>query len=175
MKTVLVPDVGTDLTVADLESLPKLEGYDYELDEGRLRIVAAAAMRNWHGDMAFRVTAYFRARGQAAFPEAGIIVRDRTTRTPDVGVLWERPPTSGKAYHPGSAYSTVIEIISPDSEDDDRLIKPRLYAEVGVPTYWLVERHPEDEWDGLVKIHQLTPAGYVVTRTVPLSELETES
>lgn len=88
---MMPPDVGTDLTVGDLERLPKLEGYDHELNEGRLRIAVAA---------------------------------------------------------------------------------PRLYAHAGVPTYCLVERHPEDECDGLVKIHQLTPTGYPVARTIPLSELE---
>lgn len=172
VRTVELPDVGTDLTVDDLERLPKAEGYEYELDEGRLRIVAAAAMRNWHGEMAFRITSWFRQREQAAFPEVGIVLADRTTRTPDVGVFWSRPATSGKAYYPAKAYSILVEIISPDSRHDERFVKPLLYAEAGVPTYWLVEPHPDDEWDGVVKIHQLTPNGYVVSRTIPLSELE---
>ena len=64
MTTIHLPDVGTNLTVEDLERLPKVEGYEYELDEGRLRIMAAGAMRSWHGEMALRVANWFRAKGQ---------------------------------------------------------------------------------------------------------------
>lgn len=172
MTTIELPDVGTNLTVEDLERLPKVEGYEYELDEGRLRIMAAAAMRNWHGEMSFRVVAWFRGQGQAAFPEGGVVLKDRTTRTPDVCVFWSRPATSGKTYYPAHAYAALVEIVSPDSVDADRFEKPRLYAAAGIPTYWLVEPHPDDEWDAMVQIFQLGPTGYTVTRTVPLSELE---
>ncbi|MCW6003246.1 Uma2 family endonuclease [Micromonospora sp. CPCC 205371] len=174
MTTIHVPDSGVNLTVEDLERLPKVEGYEYELDEGRLRIMAAAAMRSWHGEMALRVANWFRAKGQPAFPEGGVVLKDGTTRTPDVCVFWSRPESSDKAYYPAHSYAALIEIVSPDSADADRFEKPRLYAAAGVPTYWLVEPHPEDKWDAMVQIFQLGTAGYTVTRTVPMSELERE-
>lgn len=87
MRTLLLPDVGTDLTVDDLVNLPSVDGYEYELDEGRLRILAAPAMPVWHGDMRLRLVTWFRAKGQIAFMKTGVIVANRTTRTPDVGVL----------------------------------------------------------------------------------------
>lgn len=172
MKTLLLPDAGTELTVEDLANLPKVDGYEYELDHGRLRIVAAAAMRNWHSDMQFRIMAWLRANGQHAFAETGVILADGTTRTPDVGVLWQRPPSSQVSYHRARDYRLVAEVISPYSEDEDRFEKPRLYAAAGIPAYWLVEPHPEDEWDGLVRMYKLGPTAYALGRTVAWSEFE---
>ncbi|MEH0983277.1 Uma2 family endonuclease [Micromonospora sp. CPCC 205556] len=34
----------------------------------------------------------------------------------------------------------VIEVESPNSRRHDRLTKPALYAEAGIPSYWRVER-----------------------------------
>jgi Uma2 family endonuclease len=172
VKTLLLPDVGTDLTVEDLVNLPKVDGYEYELDEGRLRIVAAAAMRYWHGEMQFRVLTWLRANGRNAFPEAGVIRADGTTRTPDVGVLWNRPGSSQTAYSPARDYAIVVEIISPKSANEDGFEKPRLYAAAGIPEYWLVEPHPDDDWDALVRMYKLDPTTYVLARTVAWSELE---
>jgi Uma2 family endonuclease len=172
VKTILLPDVGTELTVDDLVNLPKVDGYEYELDGGRLRIVAAAAMRNWHSDMRFRIMTWFRARGKVVFTETGVILADGTTRTPDVGVLWQRPGSSQSSYHPARDYALVAEVISPHSANEDRFEKPRLYAAAGIPEYWLVEPHPDDEWDGLVRMYKLDPTTYVLARTVAWSEFE---
>jgi Uma2 family endonuclease len=37
----------------------------------------------------------------------------------------------------------VVEIVSPGSEPQDRVIKPRLYAESGIGVYWRFELTPE--------------------------------
>ncbi|WP_311766911.1 Uma2 family endonuclease [Streptomyces rhizosphaericus] len=34
----------------------------------------------------------------------------------------------------------VVEVVSPDSEARDRKRKPQLYAEAGIPHFWLVEQ-----------------------------------
>jgi Uma2 family endonuclease len=34
----------------------------------------------------------------------------------------------------------VVEVVSPSSRSIDRLLKPRLYAQAGIPSFWLVER-----------------------------------
>jgi Uma2 family endonuclease len=175
MKTLQVPDEGTDLTVDDLADLPRIDGYDVELDHGRLRIVAAAAVRNWHSEMQFRIMLWFRGQGRVAFTESGVILDDGTTRTPDVGVMWKRPVTANRAYHAARAYAVVVEVISPHSMDEDRFEKPRLYAAAKIPEYWLVEPDPEDEWDASVAMYKLEPTGYVLARTVKWSEFEEQA
>jgi hypothetical protein len=68
--TIHVPDSGINLTIEDLERLPKVEGYEYELDEGRLRIMAAAATRSWHGELALRVANSRWCRSSSSAPLA---------------------------------------------------------------------------------------------------------
>ncbi|MGW6056394.1 Uma2 family endonuclease [Streptomyces sp. NPDC055189] len=51
----------------------------------------------------------------------------------------------------------AIEVVSPDSRERDREVKPRKYAEAGVPHFWRVE---QDEEKGLpvVYVFELDPA-----------------
>lgn len=169
MKTLSLPEVAIGLTVADLERLPKVDGFDYEIDRGRLRIMAAAALRHWHTEMQVAIRSWFREQGQIAFLESGVLLDGATTRTPDVGVLW-KPPESDAAYHPARDYAVVVEVTSPESEDEDRLVKPRLYAAAGIPQFWLVEPVPDDGWDASIGMYKVEPTGYALHRTVRWSE-----
>ena len=55
------------------------------------------------------------------------------------------------------------------------MIKPEEYAGAGIPEYWLVERHPEDDYDAVINVYLLSPDGrYVLDRTVDLSALPGE-
>ncbi|SCG74694.1 Uma2 family endonuclease [Micromonospora humi] len=49
------------------------------------------------------------------------------------------PPRDGLWLHAADV-ALVVEIESPSSRRYDRLIKPTLYAEAGIPHYWRVER-----------------------------------
>ncbi|MCZ9340940.1 Uma2 family endonuclease, partial [Streptomyces sp. TRM76130] len=56
----------------------------------------------------------------------------------------------------------AIEVVSDDSEDRDREVKPRKYAQANIPHYWRVE---ENEGLPVVYVYELDPAtrSYVPT------------
>jgi Uma2 family endonuclease len=56
---------------------------------------------------------------------------------PDVTVL--RPRSSGASWADPSDVALVIEVETPASRRYDRLLKPTVYAEAGIPEYWRVE------------------------------------
>jgi Uma2 family endonuclease len=49
----------------------------------------------------------------------------------------------------------VVEVVSPDSIIRDRVRKPQLYAEAGIPHYWRVEKI---DGEPVVFVHELDPA-----------------
>ena len=57
----------------------------------------------------------------------------------------------------------VAEVVSPESEERDREDKPFLYATMGIPTFWLIERDKDNA--PLVHEHQLVDGTYRLTRT----------
>jgi Uma2 family endonuclease len=59
---------------------------------------------------------------------------------PDVTVL--RPESSGAVWCDPADVALVVEVESPQSRRYDRLLKPALYADAGIPAYWRVEPGP---------------------------------
>jgi Uma2 family endonuclease len=171
-----LPPVG-DLDVEDLLTLPK--GYRYELREGNLVIMTPATF--WHREIAHRIMLMLRATGVRAYLDPGVLGdRPRDCRLPDVGVVTELPPDT-KSYSnlPGSAYSLVVEVVSPNSLNGEFTDKLDWYAQRGIPQYWIVDQAPDrSDDDALVIIHRLELFGgksvYGCERSLLLSELEAE-
>lgn len=86
-----------------------------------------------------------RAHVRAQFPLAA---SDGSEPEPDVAVV---PPGDYFHGHPSEAY-LVIEVAD-SSLQKDRTIKARLYAEMAVPDYWIVNL-----LDGVIEIHS-EPSG----------------
>jgi len=82
---------------------------------------------------------------------------------PDVTVL--RPESSGAVWADPADVALVIEVEGPESSRYDRLLKPSLYAEAGIPHFWRVSDGPT------LHTHDLTADGYNHTRTVEPPEL----
>jgi len=57
----------------------------------------------------------------------------------------------------------VAEVVTPGSEEQDRYGKPLIYAAMGIPTYWLVERGPD--LAPIVHEHQLYAGAYRLVKT----------
>jgi Uma2 family endonuclease len=152
---LVLPIPAGPYTADDLEKLP---GGDvrYELDEGKL-IVAAAAMRPWHGWTEMRIATKLAAQGRHAYIELGVRLDGHNARSCDVAVLNE--PATEAAYYPPSAFALVVEVVSDYSKREDYETKPQLYAEAGIPRYWIVDRHADDADDGLIYMHELTRGG----------------
>lgn len=51
----------------------------------------------------------------------------------------ERKPGPSEETYFTTAHDWVCEVISPSSEENDRVIKPRIYAKGGVAYYWLID------------------------------------
>ncbi|MEU5948193.1 Uma2 family endonuclease [Micromonospora sp. NPDC047465] len=94
----------------------------------------------------------------------GVEVRISRTRSfiPDVLVT-----TSAAARRQPSRYEPhevvlAVEIVSPSTQSIDRVLKPALYAQAGIPYYWRIETE-----DGglVVHTHKLDPVNEVYGET----------
>lgn len=161
-----------DWTPEDLERLPP--EFRYEVREGNL-VIMAAAMRPWHADIQRRVANLLVGQGWDAYPEQGVILPDGEIRTCDVGVF-ANPPVGGAAYHPASAFALLVEVVSDGSRREDREVKPRLYAQAGVPGYWRVEEGADGEavvyQYQLVRLAEDRSGTYAESRVTTLAGLE---
>ncbi|MGW1718052.1 Uma2 family endonuclease [Streptomyces sp. NPDC002156] len=82
----------------------------------------------------------------------------RNRPEPDLLVI-PREADSGahQTWHQSENVILAVEVVSPDSRERDREVKPRKYAAAGVPHFWRVE---EDDDKGLpvVYVYELDPA-----------------
>jgi Uma2 family endonuclease len=67
--------------------------------------------------------------GETVAPDASVILKDRLERGP--------PPISGKFLR--IVPNLAVEVISPTSENRDRVVKKQIYADAGIDEYWLVD------------------------------------
>jgi Uma2 family endonuclease len=161
------------MTAEEFERLPPVEGWRMELWEGNLDVASAAQIR-WHAIVAHRIGRFFEASGHEVSYETGVVLKERTVRIPDVTRfhLGARPGLH-RSQFPAGEVDCAVEIVSAESQKRDRLIKPEEYAEAGIPEFWLVEEHPDDEADAMINIYKLTPARtYGLAQTAALSALE---
>jgi Uma2 family endonuclease len=87
-------------------------------------------------------------------------------RIPDLTV-WAGPRPSG-VWQPVAGLVLVVEIVTPSSAATDRMIKPREYAQAGIPRYWLIDRDVAQT----VTLHLLgADRTYQVAAKVPLAWL----
>lgn len=170
--TLTIPDL--PMTPADFDALPEVEGVRFELVEGNL-VVMNAAYVPWHSKMIYSLITWFERQGRPAFSEAGVKL-GANRRTCDIGVFHQPPPLR-VATHDASAFAVVVEVVSDESRERDHIEKPYEYAEAGIPEYWFVDEHPEDEADGMVSMFRLEltddGARYQLRQRVGVRELVT--
>lgn len=144
------------LTVDDLENTPD-DGRRYELVDGRLDV--SPAPKPLHTRVSYRLGFHLGIHAPED-PEIGegpgIILNGDPGRhrIPDLAVFDQEPPEEG--------YYTVppllaVEIISPESVLRDNHTKRYEYAAFGIPTYWIINPHPEKP--GIVEF-RLEDGGY---------------
>lgn len=95
---------------------------------------------------------------------------------PDVTV-WAKgkPPRAARSSHAGlDGLLLAVEVVSPDSEHIDRVIKRDEYAAAGVPRYWIVERDTTTTLQALVlrdgefvAEHEPRPLAWLLNGPVP--------
>lgn len=134
MPTVITLDDLAAMSVAD-------EHHRYELSrEGVLSIMPPATPE--HALIVSRLTHWLFLHGygpEEVTADCGIDVGGG--RQPDL-TIWAKgkPPRRARSSYAGiDGLLVAIEVISPDSETIDRVIKRDEYAAAGVPRYWIVE------------------------------------
>lgn len=123
-------------TFRDLGGMPD-DGRFYELSNGTL-LVSPGPNTN-HQRVATRLARYLddhRLPTQVILVEAELRIRDDTVKRPDVQVV-DESLVGGQDIT--GVPTLVVEVASPATAIFDRTEKRQVYAEAGVPGYWLVD------------------------------------
>lgn len=160
-------DLAGPWSVADLDRLPD-EGRRVEILDGSLLVSPPPAVG--HQGIAHRLASLLdRSCGEEweALEGPGLLLRGEPAPrlvVPDVAVLRREAVWSGASTVRPADVLLVVEIVSPSSQVMDRVTRPALYAEAGIPAYWRVE--PDDP-DGLsVVVSRLVGDAYAESATV---------
>jgi Uma2 family endonuclease len=128
-------------TAEMVRALPE-DGKRYETVHGELLVTPAP--RGWHQEIVFRLgrrlADYSEATGvgHVMLSPADISWSDDTLVQPDVFVVaLDEARTMDWSFM--KSLLLAVEILSPSSIRADRFTKRRLYQEVGVPLYWVVD------------------------------------
>ncbi|MGH3979820.1 MAG: Uma2 family endonuclease [Pseudonocardiaceae bacterium] len=139
------------LTAADLSYEPD-DGLRRELHDG---VVLAVPPPN--DDHSWEVLAAYRALSATALDDVyilhdvGVHVGLRRLYVPDLVVVYRDAAFHDNGYDPGGVL-LAVEVVSPSSVTLDRITKPAVYAEQGIPFYWCIEAEPR------LLCHHLDPA-----------------
>ncbi|WP_030681277.1 Uma2 family endonuclease [Streptomyces cellulosae] len=143
-------------TADDLDELPNLPPHT-ELIDGSL--VFVSPQTNFHS----RAIRMLDNTLLDQVPDELDVIREMTVKLnkrnrpePDVLVFRADADTGPKQtwYRPEDVV-IAVEVVSEDSEDRDRELKPRKYAQAGIPHYWRVE---ENQGLPVVYVYELDPA-----------------
>ncbi|MCA1672066.1 MAG: Uma2 family endonuclease, partial [Actinobacteria bacterium] len=83
----------------------------------------------------------------------GVHVGLRRLYVPDLVVVYRDTAFHDNGYDPGGVL-LAVEVVSPSSVTLDRITKPAVYTEQGIPFYWRIEAEPR------LFCHRLDPATY---------------
>ena len=133
------------LTVDEFERLPEGEGKQ-ELHDGRA--VQMAPVGDLHGqtviELGARLRDYVRGRGGRRFgrlvTETGFVLwpeRPRESRAPDLAFIPAAAPAT--RYLVRGRPALAVEVLSPNDQPAEVLVKVREYLGAGVPLVWVLE------------------------------------
>lgn len=124
-------------TVDDLDLLPD-DGLHYELVDGTLRVSPPAPLPHnaVASELLVRLHPLLGPQWRVIAP-AAVVFDQFNAREPDLLVL-RRDGARGKHASPADVL-LAVEVMSPSSRTDDRLVKPAQYAAAGIPHYWRIE------------------------------------
>jgi Uma2 family endonuclease len=147
----------TALTYAHYLELPN-DGRRYEIIRGKLYVSPAPTTKHQRvtGRLTFVLTGHTfdRRLGEVFTAPTDVVLADTSIVQPDllyVSRLRREIITGPNIQGPPDL---VVEVISPSSTKTDQETKRDLYADFGVPHYWVV--HPVEEW---IKAYQLGADG----------------
>lgn len=129
----------TPFTQADLDALPEASGYRYELLDGILIVSPSPSLA--HQRLAGQLFELLRG---ACPPECEVLfgpfdLKPNAERTFVPDVLVARTADFDEKWLTRAAPLLVVEVRSPSTGLYDRTTKRAVYAEWGVPAYWLAD------------------------------------
>jgi Uma2 family endonuclease len=153
----------TEITLDDVAAMAAAdENHRYELSrEGVLSIAPPTTLK--HALVVSQLVLWFYIYGfgpEQVTTNCGIDVGGG--RQPDL-TIWTKncPPRRARPSYAGTqGLLLVIEVVSPDSELTDRVIKKAEYAAAGVARYWIVDHDKANT----VQMYRLSESGYEVER-----------
>ena len=152
------------LTYSDYAALPD-DGRRYELHQGEVSVTPAPGLKHQRAVIALgsRLYDHVRARGlgEVLMAPTDCILSNVTVVQPDIlYVATDRQAIASERGFEGPP-TLVVEVLSPSTAHLDRDRKMKLYAEHGVPYYWIVD--PESH---SVEAYTLTGAAYALAGRV---------
>jgi Uma2 family endonuclease len=148
------------LTVYDLERIWERvpdSGYRFELDDGVLVVYDAPSLYHQitSGNL-MTMLANAHPPGLLTVHTPGVVITPTQFRVPDLTVLRSDKIRPGMRHYPYPP-ELAVEIASPSTSRYDQTRKKQVYAEFGIPDYWIVTPDP-DKPD--ITAYQLTGTRY---------------
>jgi Uma2 family endonuclease len=151
-------------TEPDLHLFPQ-DGHRYEIVDGSLHVGPPPGEQ--HESVVRALVTVLRGAAPSDWWVCSLVGIEvaGSNLVPDVTVL--RPHSSGAVWTDPQDVALVVEVEAPTSRRFDRLLKPALYADAGIPSYWRV-----DPDHGTLYVYRLgREGGYELDRTVGGDEL----
>jgi Uma2 family endonuclease len=150
------------LTYADLERIED-ERHRYELFDGVLVVTAAPNTRHQAVlGAVIRFLLDYVTEPEVVLPGVEVRISDATVPIPDVVVVDRDVVGAQSVIAPPSL---VVEILSPSTRRFDLGIKRAVYAEFGIPEYWLIDPIAET-----ILVFALREGAYVETESTRAAE-----
>jgi Uma2 family endonuclease len=130
---------GRPWTWTDLQGIPEDTGHRYEIIDGSLHVSARPTPRHQRASMRLsRSLEEAAGDGWEVFSEVDVDL-GASVLVPDLLVVPMSAVDDRQPKLDGKDVLLAVEIVSPSSRRMDRLVKPSILAEAGVPAYWRVE------------------------------------
>jgi Uma2 family endonuclease len=126
------------LSAADLSHEPD-DGLRRELHDGVVHVVPPPSNRHsWSTLAAYRCLHFSAPSEVLLLHDVGVHVGLRRLYVPDLLAVYRDTPFHDNGYDPGGVL-LVVEAVSPSSVTMDRVTKPAIYAEQGIPYFWRID------------------------------------
>jgi Uma2 family endonuclease len=153
-----LPNIGL-LTAADLAYEPD-DGLRRELHDGVVHVVPPPSNRHsWSTLAAYRCLHRAVPDDVLLLHNVGVHVGVRRLYVPDLLAVYRGTPFHDNGYDPGGVL-LVLEAVSPSSVTLDRVTKPAIYAEQGIPYFWRLDSLDQNEVQ--LQAYALDPKGTYV-------------
>ncbi|GGN17859.1 hypothetical protein GCM10010109_30720 [Actinoplanes campanulatus] len=144
-------------TADDLDRIPDLPRHA-ELIDGS--IIVVSPQKRFHMKMLRLLeNALARSAPRDSFHvsrEMSVVLGPRQRPEPDLIVVHAAAEIDDDAsWYPAEAVVLAVEVVSPESQERDRVRKPLLYAGAGIPHFWRVE---ENDGSPVVYAFEIEPA-----------------